>query len=94
MCSTLVMISLNLLAGSYILHARHARRGMVHHSIGSSVVASPTSHAPHSASMRLTEAGEGVGTQSKGDCLSPVTDETRDIIVKDTVPKLDANSKD
>ena len=44
----------------WVLHARHARRSMEHHEIGSRVEASLFSHSP-STRMETHEAREGVG---------------------------------
>ena len=49
----------------WVLLSRHARRGMGHYRLGSTVSASRPSLPP------ALEAGEGVGTQNSGTAVAP-----------------------
>ena len=69
---------------SWVLHARHARRSMGHHKIGSPSLTSLSAHATHT-SVRANEAGEGVGTQSVGDVTTSVTGSVTDRVEEHVV---------
>ena len=55
----------------WVLHARHARRSMGHYRIGSQNSASTDNLLVPYARAKITEAGEGVGTQFEGDKTDP-----------------------